>query len=78
MRFLKCFLILALSVGSSMAASAAAIPSFKVAGSTSATSFVVDSNSYPTVTISFDPATLTVDSLIDGGNSGLNISDTLA
>jgi len=78
MRFLKCFLALALSVGSSMAASAAVIPSFKVAGSTSATSFLVDDDSFPTVTISFDPATLTVDSLIDGGNSGLNISDTLA
>ena len=79
MRFLKCFLALTLSVGSSMAASAAAIPSFKVAGSTSATSFFLDFfSNFPTVTIGFDPATLTVDSLIDGGNSGLSLSDTLA
>lgn len=79
MRFLKCFLALTLSVGSSMAASAAVIPSFKVAGSTDATSFLVDSTSdWPTVTIGFDPATLTVGSLIDAGNSGLSLSDTLA
>jgi hypothetical protein len=79
MRFLKCFLALAVSVTSSMTASAATIPSFKVAGSTSDTvGVLVDQNDYPTITISFNPATLTVNNLIDAGNSGLIISNTLA
>jgi hypothetical protein len=77
MRLVHYFLVLALSVAGSKAVTAGVIATFKVAGSTSATTYNVDTISYPTVTISFDPATLTVDSVFDAGNIGLSVSDTL-
>lgn len=79
MRFANCLLVLAMSLSSPLVAWGGTIPTFKVGGSTSATGFTVDSTSaWPMVTISFDPATLTVGNLFDVGNSGLSIGDTLS
>lgn len=80
MGFVKSFLILLATVSSSLVASAAAIPSFQVGGTTSSSNWslaLVPTPDNLYVAVTFDPATWTVSQLYDAGNSGLGLGDSI-
>ncbi len=78
MRAVRCCLLALLLCAVSSRAQAAGIPVFQVNGSQDVTVWELDLTNFPLIDFVLLPSTLTVDTVVDAGNSGLAVGSTLA